>query len=204
MSITPFLSLYFKQLGLSPFRIGTATFIKYICVSIFTPIFGLLMDTCQCRKLLIFLVGSFWIFSGVGMGFLIPEYPKVPCTRAQEDNRRISQCMSGTIELSFEESSSVNPRSNLFIRKPEENNLFDMCLSLNSTLASDRSWMYDPDSIQKVFIMILIGNSLLEMMFLPLHSIADAESVNTLEDMGIDIADYGKQRAFGSLGWGIT
>ena len=111
--------------------------------------------------------------------------------------------MSGTIEPT-EGISSLNLKSNSFIHKPAENNLYDMCLSLNSTLASDRSWMYEPESIQKVFIMILVGNSLLEMLFMPLHSIADAESVNTLEDMGIDIADYGKQRAFGSLGWGIT
>ncbi|XP_072046961.1 major facilitator superfamily domain-containing protein 6-like [Amphiura filiformis] len=198
MSITPFFSLYFKQLGISPSRIGVATFVKYIGVAIFTPIVGLLIDRFPFRKLIIGFVATLWIGSCVVMGFLIPPNKEIACDVVIENHPQITQCMFG------EKLKEENIFSNTTRKNSSIDDMKHVCSDFNTSLASDRSWMYEQESLQIVFYLILIGNSLIEMCFQPLHSVVDAESINTLDDLGIDVADYGKQRAFGSLGWGIA
>ena len=205
MSIIPFLSLYFKQLGLSPSQIGVATFVKYVGVAVFTPIVGLSIDRFRYRNLIIGAVAAVWIGSSVVMGFSIPPNNEKSCKDVLEHNPTITQCISGEMGdfgenntgTYFELHRNFAPMS----KSVAENTT---CRDLSASLAADRSWIFDKRSLQRVFYMVLIGNSLFEMCFMPLQSIVDTESVNTLEELGIDTADYGKQRAFGSLGWGIA
>ena len=206
MSITPFLSLYFKQLGLSPSQIGVATFVKYIGVAVFTPAVGLLIDRFQYRKLIIGAVAALWIGSCIIMGFSIPPNKEVSCKDVLEHNPRITQCLSA--EMDGLEWNNTGTFIELHGTKSLVSKLKAIeptsCSDFREALAADRSWIFDEGNLQRVFYIVLIGNSLIEMCFQPLHSIVDAESVNTLEELGIDISDYGKQRAFGSLGWGVA
>ena len=57
ISITPFLSIYFKQLGLSASRIGAATCVKYMAAAVFTPLVGMLADKFRCPRLIVAIVG---------------------------------------------------------------------------------------------------------------------------------------------------
>ena len=202
MSIMPFLSVYFKQLGLSPSQIGVATFVKYIGVAVFTPVVGLLIDRFHYRNLIIGAVAAMWIGSGTVMGFSIPPNNVNSCKDVLEHNPTITQCLSGEMD-DFGENNTGTYRNHSLISKSvlAENTT---CRDLSTSLAADRSWIFDKRSLQSVFYIVLIVNSLIEMSYAPLHSIVDAESVNTLAELGIDTADYGKQRAFGSLGWGIA
>ena len=193
MSIAPFLSLHLKQFGMSPASIGLLTFMKHFCIAIISPIVGFLTDKYRCPKLACFLGGFVWIGATIFMGFAIPEPREKSCDIIQTDmEHQYGQC-----HLPFEDSSN----DSVLIEYEEDDK---HCASLNETLASDREWLYTADSLEMVFYMFLFSFCLLEVTFQTLHSITDAESLNALQDMDIDIADYGKQRAFGSLGWGIA
>ena len=197
MTLTPFMSLHLKQFGMSPSRIGLLTFMRNVCVAIFTPIVGLLSDIFRSPKLLVIIGGIVWIGSVLMIGFFTPRPQQKSCQLVIENlEYEYDQCFgnvnSSATMLSFRHFDQYGVEESM------------ECEDLNDTLASDRTWLYTPDSLEVVFYMFLIAFCLVETSFQYLHSVADAESVNTLEDMGIDIADYGNQRAFGSLGWAIT
>ncbi|XP_072016918.1 major facilitator superfamily domain-containing protein 6-A-like [Amphiura filiformis] len=221
MSIIPFLSLHFKQVGMSPFRIGILSSARPIFLALSAPVIGYLTDKYQAPKVTVFVCGCFWIGSTFTMGFAtIPFVEENECETIQKDlyQRKINCELKAVSSFKLRSLSDTYPnhhenisaeylfrkaRQNFSEHNLTPNNVLTSCDSLDTTLEADRSWMYTSESLQKIFYILLLCNCLFDMSFNPLHSIADAESVNTLQDMDIDIADYGKQRAFGSCGWAL-
>lgn len=210
MSITPFIGLYFKHLGMSASDIGKLTAARPIIVAISQPLIGYFTDRWRCQKLTVVIGGMIWIGSALVMGIVIPLPEQKPCELIQADfqqNQEQAHCilqyqqvMNSSDGLSVRKSSSLTLMQNKSLKEGFDN----QCDSLYLTLSEDRSWIYTTKSLQNVFYILLVSHSLFGLGYNPLHSIADAESVNTLEELDIDMAEYGKQRAFGSLGWGIA
>ena len=213
MSITPFIGLYFKHLGMSASDIGKLTAARPISVAISQPLIGYLTDKWQCPKSTVVIGGTIWIGSALVMGIIIPLPEQKPCELIQEDfqqNQKQANCVlpyqqvigssDGLLVRKSRKSSSLNLTRNKSLEEDYDN----QCDSLNPTLTEDQSWIYTTESLKSVFYILLVSHSLFGLGYNPLHSIADAESVNTLQELDIDMAEYGKQRAFGSLGWGIA
>ncbi|XP_072014297.1 uncharacterized protein [Amphiura filiformis] len=198
MSITPFLSVYYKQLGLSPFRIGLATFVSYVGVTLFTPVIGVLADRYRSHKIIKVFLGTVWILSGIIIGFAISPKQIGSCEQILITNQQSIRC----------DASIGHSRTDISFGIFElfGNNTYycGVNITQNTSYASNRGWMYEQESMDTTFYLIVTFTSLLITTFHPMLSIADAEAINALEDTGKDIADYGQQRAFGSLGWGFA
>ncbi len=153
------------------------------------------------------------------MGFAIPAPQRKPCRFL----RQITNCTDEEILVDLQSTSAEMTESQHAVTAIGDNytqyqrsqiassidtpGQSSQCQSSNLTLTpdmlADRSWLYTEESLHTVFYWVLFTNGLFEMTFEPLQSVTDAEAVNTLEELGLDVADYGKQRAFGSLGWGV-
>ena len=215
MSILPFLSLYFNQFGMSSFQIGMISAARPVCLSLSAPVIGYLTDKYQCPKIIVIVGGSFWIGSTIVMRFTLPKLEEKSCDLIANNLKQTSgmTCQNTPGKWLIATASNISmdnaeietiPHGGYFDHRDMDVRQYGLsCENLNKTLNTDRSWLYTSKSLERVFYILLLTNSLFDMSFHPLHSIADAESVNTLQDMDIDIADYGEQRAFGSLGWAL-
>ncbi|XP_072030277.1 major facilitator superfamily domain-containing protein 6-like [Amphiura filiformis] len=193
VSITPFVGLYCKYLGLSASDIGIVTAAQPITVAVSQPIIGFLTDKWRCPRFTVSFCGTLWIGSIFAMGLAVPPLLREKsCKSIQEDFNDQEQSyllFLNNVSAEYDETECLDLLNRIVQFQP---------------LEEERSWIYSSKSLQNVFYILLILYSLNGLSFNPLHSIADAESVNTLQEMGIDMAEYGKQRAFGSLGWGIA
>ncbi len=206
MSIVPFMGLFFKHLGLSPSEIGFVTAARPVAIALFQPVVGVLIDTWQCPKFTVAIAGSAWIGSTFVMGFCFPKPVQKSCEVIQMEVMQSNKSLILEI-MHFEPIL----QSNLTKDVPAGN--VDLHIMDNSGFTNDnptddkiedRSWLYTTESVQTIFYVMLIAHILFGIGYVPLHSIADAESVNSLQELDIDMAEYGKQRAFGSLGWGFA
>lgn len=206
MSITPFMGLYLKQLGLTPSKIGMITAARPVFGLVSGPIIGLLTDRFQCPKLVIFVCGILWMSSAFVMGNGVPSPEERTCEMVQEnaqlrclqEGRRPIDNYNMVKRRDVSSSSVVEFQSSVFINRSADCNVKDLFG------ADDRSWLFTEQSLHKVFWILILASGFFGLSFNALHSIADSASLNALEESGEDMADYGKQRAFGSLGWGIA
>ncbi|XP_072039479.1 major facilitator superfamily domain-containing protein 6-like [Amphiura filiformis] len=202
MSITPFMSVYFKQLGMNASQIGIVSAARPVAVALFQPVSGFLTDKWQCPKITVVLGGAAWIGSAFVMGIAYPKPQQKSCTVIHDDLTVMQSNFSLISATAVRKTNSNIAESaanvSTLISSPKYG-------FLNSDdFLEDKSWLYTTDSVRRIVYIFVIAYALFGLGYVPLHSIADAESVNTLQEMDIDMAEYGRQRAFGSLGWGLA
>ena len=221
-SIFPYISLFFKQLQLSAQKTGILTGTRPFVQCIANPAWGLVVDKFNMPKisLLVGIVG--WLFTYISIG-VIPSYATISRCRIDSASGMANNSADGKEFHESKQLSNVSLRS----RRPwfESNGkhnisryeLIDGNLSKqfspkisreildsshhgsNGTVPAAKSDI-NPARIDLFLVMLLIivfGN----LVSAPVQTIAN---IATLQALSEETYKYGKQRLFGSIGWGLT
>ncbi len=169
----PYVSVYLKQMGLSPEAIGVLFGIRPIIGFCSAPLIGMLGDRFGIRRCLLLISIVAWLAFFVGLFYVpAPERSTVPCSERKPP------------------TPSRDPGISLLLHGSHED-----------ILKEDIGWIYYPGSVHWVFtisMILILGGEVVQS---PTTALSDAGTLQTLGSSNLD--DYGAQRAWGSIGWGI-
>ena len=190
--VLPFLSIYYKQLGLSPQQIGLISGLRPIVGFTSGPVWGSLADRFNIHRVLLFISLLSWIGVFVGLAFVPPAQEISSCPAELKPYRPVIKLPQAARRIDYHEIFSGL----------KQNTTHNLTKHEDTILKENIGWIYDPDDLQRVFITVLMLILLGEFVQSPTTALSDT---GTLRTLGPDRLDkYGNQRAWGPLGWAIT
>ena len=219
-SLYPLLAVYFKQLGLSATQCGILVGIRPFVEFCSAPMWGGVADTWRkARVMLLFSLASWLIFTEA-LAFVHPA--DSVCVLVNQTS------LHGTIILVPPKGGSVHIDPNDYhgvdsegVTFPVTSNTMNMKVSpvhhhqssgrnismrnSNSTYEKEKSMVtlieYLPEDLQSIFLLLLLFVIVGEFFSSPTITLADSATLGYLGRSRMEF--YGRQRMFGSLGWGI-
>ena len=224
-SLWPYLSLYFKQLFLSPRQLGILVAVRSLVQFVFTPVWGALADRFNKSKFVLLLGLSAWLLSTFSLAIIpIGERPKA-CYEMNSLSLSLFQNVS-TTKTNF---TSMTPR----YRQSKNAIDHDHTRSYESIFGTSRflPWAlsffsndYEPEKSTKLkedtfpnlqyypsperisdssrlFIFMVCVIVIGQIFASPTQCLADTA---TLQILAEDSHEYGKQAFWGSVGYGMT
>lgn len=180
-SFFPLLGVYFKQLGMNPSLSGTLVGCRPMVEFISAPVLGTLADRLDKRKFLLMFSLFCWICFTFSFAFIQPA--PVTCRKYFVMTKNVSKITTG-------ETSEVQK-----FLQPNTPSEAEPQFNAKSSL------VYDPEGVHQVFMVLLFLTLIGEFFSAPAITLADSA---TLGMLGENKELYGKQRLWGSLGWGTA
>ena len=178
-SFFPLLGVYFKQIGMNPTQSGLLVGCRPLIEFVSAPSMGSLADRLNIRKIMLLFNIFCWMSFVFPFAFIKPS-----------DNtcHRYLLLSKNLTELVTQETSEVQQL--LKSNNPEEPRIIP---HRKSTV------VFSEESIHNVFWLLLFLSLVGEFFACPATTLADTATLNNL---GERKERYGRQRMFGSLGWG--
>ena len=178
-SFFPLLGVYFKQIGMNPTQSGILVGCRPLIEFISAPSMGSLADRLHIRRLMLLFNLMCWMCFVFPFAFIKPA--DNTCHRYLMLSKNISEIMS-------QESSEVQE-----LLKPNTANAPHIEPHRKGII------VFSEESIHQVFWLLLFLSLVGEFFSSPATTIADSV---TLAYLGDSKEKYGRQRMFGSMGWG--
>jgi len=178
-SFFPLLGVYYKQIGMNPTQSGILVGCRPLIEFISCPSLGSLADRLKVRKIMLLFNLCCWIAFVFPIGMIKPS--DKTCHRYIMLAKNIS-------EITAQETDEVNE----FLKK---NTPHDEPIKPHRK----GNVVFSDDSIHQVFWVLLFITIVGEFFASPAPTLADTATLNALGD---NKDGYGRQRMFGSLGWG--
>ncbi|XP_014290851.1 major facilitator superfamily domain-containing protein 6 [Halyomorpha halys] len=215
-SLFPLMGIYFKQMGMNPgqcgFLIGSRPFVEFLSA----PFWGSLADRYQKGKQLLLLSLLCWIVFTLPLGFIQP--PAKSCLARNGTHYYLD---SPTLhDLRKREAYTYIEDENPLVREKRATRIRGAEPGMSPLEVKDiravnyneklhNSWVkplfssivYRTQDIQKAFLLLLLLVIIGEFFSAPAITLADSAVITLL---GEDADQYGNQRMFGSLGWGLA
>ena len=226
-SLWPYLALYFKQIFISPKQLGIIVATRSLMQFLFTPIWGALADKFSKCKVVLLIGLASWIVSVFSIGLVPTTEKPLACYRfnaislyQNATNQRLMRSLDREKDLAYvdrkkETFDAIHRHHEAFYTydrylpwalfyktyEPEKSTLLveagdqfpNFKLSSNSEHhVSDKS---------KLFLLILCITMMGVTFSSPTTCLADTA---TLQLLGKDTHEYGKQALWGSVGYGVT
>lgn len=190
-AILPFLPLFYKQLGLPAKQAGIISGIQPFISFVFTPMWGALSDKTKRGKL-VFVI-SFIALVAVGIAFLLTPMPTCKHkmrrdTQPESTSARNQSVIKNMYQL-ISESQNVYRWS---IGREEQNDFLVL-----SDEQAGRQNKFD------VFLYLLLVSLFGTLFSCPGLALGDSAAVCLLRSNN-DIHQYGKQKRWASIGWGLA
>eukprot|EP00112_Aurelia_sp_Birch-Aquarium-sp1_P007186 Seg1783.5 transcript_id=Seg1783.5/GoldUCD/mRNA.D3Y31 product="Major facilitator superfamily domain-containing protein 6" protein_id=Seg1783.5/GoldUCD/D3Y31 len=178
-SFFPLLGVYFKQIGMNPTQSGILVGCRPLIEFISAPSMGSLADRLNIRKIMLLFNLLCWMSFVFPFAFIKPS-----------DNtcHRYLMLSKNLTELVTQETSEVQQL--LKSNNPEEPRIIPHRKGIV---------VFSEESIHNVFWLLLFLTLIGEFFACPATTLADTATLNYL---GEDKEKYGRQRMFGSVGWG--
>lgn len=180
-SFFPLLGVYFKQLGMNPSLSGILVGCRPMVEFFSAPLLGTLADRLDKRKVLLIFSLICWVSFTFSFAFIQPA--PVTCRKYFVLTKNVSKITKG-------ETSEVQK-----FLQPNTPNEAEPKFKAKSSL------VYDPEGVHQVFLVLLFLTLVGEFFSAPAITLADSA---TLGMLGENKELYGKQRLWGSLGWGTA
>ena len=178
-SFFPLLGVYYKQIGMNPTQSGILVGFRPLVEFISAPSLGSLADRLNIRKMMLLFNLCCWIAFVFPIGMIKPS---------DKTCHRYLMLAKNITEITSHETDEVNE----FLKKntPHE-----------EPIKPHRKGnvVFSDDSIHQVFWVLLFLTIVGEFFASPAPTLADTATLNVL---GENRDKYGRQRMFGSLGWG--
>ncbi|XP_033637044.1 major facilitator superfamily domain-containing protein 6-like [Asterias rubens] len=226
--ILPYMSIYFKQLGFNPFMVGLLNAVRPLAGFAILPFISVIADRFQCRK----LVSISGVVIGAVAVLLISitsPAPEAPCDVME---KQIHDFLHLNISLPYEDSqqpldylgtsgdivlfknvvlgnSNLDPPTTMLKRQigPDNNisakQTHQFPESVETILLSDQSWLFDQDGLYRIFWVLLILSSFVDVSMLSSAGQCDTAALDTLRNEVGHADDFGWQRGYGSMGFGL-
>ena len=180
-SFFPLLGVYFKQLGMNPSLSGILVGCRPMVEFFSAPLLGSLSDRLNKRKTLMMFSLLCWICFTFSFAFIKPA--PVTCRKYVFLTKNVSQVVDG-------ETSEIKD-----FLGPNTPNQAEPQFKTKSSL------IYDSEGVHQVFLILLFLTVIGEFFSAPAITLADSA---TLDLLGENKEQYGRQRMWGSLGWGTA
>ena len=180
-SFFPLLGVYFKQLGMNPSLSGVLVGCRPMVEFFSAPLLGSLADRLNKRKLLMIFSLVCWISFNFSLAFIKPA--PVTCRKYFILTENVSQIVTG-------ETSEI--KDFLGPNTPEKK---------EPEFKAKSSLVFDREGVHQVFLVLLFLTVVGEFFSAPAITLADSA---TLGMLGENKELYGRQRMWGSLGWGAA
>lgn len=217
-SIFPYISLFFKQLRLSPQQTGLLTGVRPLVQCIANPVWGLVVDKTNISKisLLVGVIG--WLFTYMCIGFIPSHGITSNChiisseiannsVDMKESQLLITNISHWKSRRPWSESNETGHRishDKIISDKKQFSSEISRQI-LNSDYASSNATVSTKDDInlarKNLFLKLLLVIAFGNLLSAPAQTMAN---IATLQALSKETYKYGKQRLFGSMGWGLT
>lgn len=200
-SLFPLLAVYFKQLGLSPFEIGILIGIRPFIEFCAAPVWGGLADTYKKAKFILLLSLFSWLVFTEAMAFVQPEKPTCIEYDSLYDDALLQQPLP--LSLPQEKQQDDVPQQASFNRPLDELDIEPEVNDKSNGKDDDKkSFHYNMKYTRKTFLILLFLVIVGEFFCSPTHTLTDSATLSYLGREKMQY--YGRQRMFGSLGWGVS
>ncbi len=178
-SFFPLLGVYFKQIGMNPTQSGLLVGCRPLIEFISAPSMGSLADRLNLRKAMLLFNMICWMLFVFPFAFIKPE--DNTCHRYMMLTKNLTEFVTQETTEVQQLLKSTNPKEPTVI--PHRKGVV----------------VFSEDSIHNVFWLLLFLTLVGEFFSCPATTLADTATLNYL---GEKKEKYGRQRMFGSLGWG--
>nr|XP_002734771.1 PREDICTED: major facilitator superfamily domain-containing protein 6-like [Saccoglossus kowalevskii] len=217
-SLFPLLAVYFKQLGMtatqSGILIGLRPFVEF-CAA---PMWGGFADKYRKAKVVMLLAVVAWIVFTEALAFVQPAAQSCVVTVENSNDTNTltddDNIVSLNLELSVRQTrtSETWNSGRRFPRDSENSTLFNKTvtpialqdvLDANSLIKPPTSSIvYSEDDVRQVFLVLMMLVIVGEFFSAPAITLVDSATLGYLGLQRIEY--YGRQRMFGSIGWGLA
>ena len=197
-STFPYLTIYFKQIGLTASHVGTLSGIRPLVQFVSGPFWAYLADKYRSRKVVLCMSVVAWLIFTLALAF--PQPKKTKCdilnsTIRHIQKRNIHREMSypglplAPIPAAVSEGLLATKKSGIsFATKPKD-------------AETTKVIIHDKNELRQLFYIFLVLIVVGEVFEAPSFIMIDTALIQKLGDK---CHDYGKTRCFGSLGYGLA
>lgn len=214
----PYKALYQLQLGLTPSQNGIVQAIEKFMTLLAPPLIGVAADKLSRHKILMIVCVLLSVVFTIPMYF-IPPMNKVDSMQCCIEDETIVSCDS----INIENCTYSNDNTSIFGNcKSTVHVDYSISCTLNSieeNLNSSSKYQcensinnlmvctvfdtnFDPDKPSLTFILLIVFTILFSFFIFPVSPLIDAAAFNMLGPTRL--SEYGKQRLWGSLGFGVV
>lgn len=211
-ALFPYLALYFKQLFISPRQLGILVSIRSSLQFIFTPIWGAFADKYQKSKCVLLIGLSFWFMTTVSIALVPSRETPTACYRINS----ISLYANGTSKSTIHSFLEPEVQSPDRVSARWVGDYLPWGLGFFRAFEPERAVTFKevafphfkthptPEPIansSRLFVGLLVITVIGIIFASPSQCLADTATIQLL---GKDTHEYGKQAMWGSVGYGIT
>lgn len=230
-SLFPLMAVYFKQMGMSATQSGILIGIRPLIEFLSAPFWGSLADRFRKGKWMILFSLSCWIVFTLSLAFVQP--PASSCVKYNQTHHFLYKPYSDRMKRNIPDDllEAAQNSEDWIVDTPDDIELYKRDTesetphippgyvvgqspgSLEYTLNYKKekhtsyvspalsSIVYEKADVQEVFFLLLLLVVIGEFFSAPAITMADTVTLSYLAD---NPDNYGKQRMFGSLGWGLA
>lgn len=199
--IAPYASIFLKQHGLTPQQIGLIAGLRPVVGFVCAPILGNCGDRFGIRKKIFLVSVVAWLVIYFGLFFLPNPIRQPECPEEAQYHRDPGHQPAGSPPTVISNSSFLNTSRDQPSNETAANATADPLYHSKHILRESIAWIYMSGSVQSQFLValfVILGG---EVVQAPTMSLADAGTLQTLGKPGME--QYGAQRAWGGIGFGI-
>ncbi|PAA75295.1 hypothetical protein BOX15_Mlig034114g2 [Macrostomum lignano] len=199
-SVYPLMAVYFKQLGMNAAQAGTLIGIRPLIQFFAAPFWtGLAEKWRKCRLILIVSTACWLIFT-VAIAIVNPA--PFGCL-VESENRSTEVVVAGDFDIALSQRKRIinNPHERWSQMVGENPIMLDKAGQPGLAMPRYSTVVYSTAEIGKAFVIILFLMIIGEFTSAPANSLADIATQAAIEGKS---ENYGRQRMFGSIGWGIA
>ena len=184
--ILPYLSIYYKQQGLTPQQIGLISGLRPVIGFTSGPLWGALADKYSIRRVMLLISIASWLGVFLALAFVSSPQKLDSCPEDIHPHRDV---------IHFKEPSGK------YYTLQTANGTENVTEEEYNILRESINWIYYPEQVNEIFLTILLLILLGEFFQSPTTALSDA---GTIQELGMENLDhYGSQRAWGPVGWAV-
>jgi nitrate/nitrite transporter NarK len=183
----PYVAVFLKQEGMGPEKIGIISGFRPFIGFISAPLLGICGDRYGKRRCILLVSIVAWLMFYVALYHVPAPVRKSSCPKNLVPHRHHSSSRA----LRSIADAAVDPG----LVAP------DLPSDTQELLQENIEWLYVPQSLQVIFIVTFCLIVAGEVFQSPTTAMSDAGTLRTLGSERLH--EYGAQRAWGSVGWGL-
>lgn len=194
-STFPYLTIYFKQLGLNASFVGTLSGIRPLVQFVSGPFWAYIADKYRSRKIILSMSVIAWLVMTLALAF-----PRPRNTKCQHINRTTVKKRDIHLQITYP-SLPLSPLPAVtqeFVGDKKSMISFSMA---SHSERSGNTIVYDKKEIRHIFYIFLALIVVGEFFEAPSFIMIDTALI---QQLGEKCHDYGKTRLFGSVGYGLA
>ncbi|KAF0990682.1 hypothetical protein HZS_2195 [Henneguya salminicola] len=202
-ALLPYLALHFKQMLMNPTQVGVLMGLKPFINFVSIPIWGIIVDRYRLQRLVLLISMIALVLSTFAIVFIPSPEDTIKilmlhCNKTDMTYWESLLSQRGYIHNNSDNKALIHQKAIFKLPRFEEYS-YSWPLDLASNYSNDQSEFYVDSTFTfvEIFMALFFGT----LIGSPSLALVDTATINML---GCEAHKYGRQRLFGSLGWGLA